>query len=100
MSKVKLLVAALIAVSGCRTPGEPRCPVGETRCEGEVAQMCDPGGRWQRLLDCRRVSALNRAPFTCAPVVLEDGEVGRLPGHTCLPAGGFFVDAGVDGGGR
>lgn len=97
MSKLTLLVAALIAASGCRTPGDPRCPVGETRCEGEVAQICDPGGRWQILLDCRRVAELNQAVFTCEPVVIEDGEVGRLPGHTCVlaGAGGATPDGGA-----
>ena len=102
MSKVILLAAVLVAAVGCRTPGAARCPVGETRCEGEVAQICDPGGQWQTLADCERVSELNRAPFTCQPILIEDGEVGRLEGHTCMPAGGVRADAGVgeDGGGR
>jgi hypothetical protein len=52
------------------------------------------------MLDCERVSQLNRAPFTCGPIVVEDGEVGRLEGHTCLPAGGVRDDVGQDGGAR
>lgn len=101
MSKVMLLAVALFAASGCRTAGNPSCPVGETRCEGEVAQICDPAGRWQTLLDCDRVAELNQAPFMCGPVVVEDGEVGRLEGHTCVLAG-TAADAGVgtDGGAR
>lgn len=102
MSKWIMLAAVLVAAIGCRTPGAARCPVGETRCEGEVAQICDPGGQWQTLLDCNRVSELNRALFACGPILIEDGEVGRLEGHACFPAGGIRPDAGVgqDGGAR
>lgn len=102
MSKVIVLAAFLAAAVGCRTPGRTRCPVGETRCDGEVAQICDPAGHWQVLVDCDRVSELNQAPFTCGAIVVEDGEVGRLGGHVCWPAGGMLADAGVgsDGGGR
>lgn len=102
MSKEMMLAALVVAAMGCRTPGAARCPVGETRCEHERAQICDPGGQWQTMADCERVSELNRAPFTCQAVLIEDGEVGRLEGHACLPAGGVRLDAGVgqDGGVR
>lgn len=93
-------VVGLVVLAAC-PPAQPlRCPVGETRCDGAVAQACDPLGRWQRLLDCDRVSTLTHARFVCAPVVVEDDEVGRVEGHTCLPAGAGAPDAGPAGGGR
>lgn len=93
-------VVSVMALAACPPAQPQRCPVGETRCAGEVAEACDPLGRWQRMLDCARVSALTHARFVCAPVVVEDDEVGRLEGHTCLPAGVVPGDAGVVGGAR
>jgi hypothetical protein len=94
MSKLGLVIAVLMT-AGCPGPGATRCPVGETRCTGEVAQICDPKGRWQTLLDCGRVSDLSSQPLVCGPVVVQDDEVGRLEGHACTRPGAG-ADAGVD----
>lgn len=95
---MEILMVAVLATAACRTLQiRDECPMGETRCEDEVAQICDANGSWQTLLACGRVSALNRAAFICAPVVVEDDEVGRLPGHTCVPAG-TPPAGGTDGG--
>lgn len=92
------ILILVLATAACRTLAvRDECPMGETRCDGEVAQICDANGQWQTLLDCNRVSELNRAAFACAPIVVEDDEVGRLPGHTCVPAGTPPV-GGTDGG--
>lgn len=93
------ILAAIVAAAGCRNAPSPsvRCPVGETRCDGELAQICDPAGRWQTMLDCRRVAELNQAAFTCGPVLINDGEVGRLEGHSCVLADPMVATT-LDGG--
>lgn len=90
-----------VMLAACPPSARERCRVGETRCDGEVAEACDPVGRWQRLLDCARVSELTRARFVCSQIVVEDDEVGRLEGHSCVPAGAASSagDAGVAVGG-
>lgn len=70
---IRMLAAtALLSLAGCP---DPECQPVETRCAGEVAEICDSEGFWSVLMDC----AATLPPTSCCEVT--DPE----PGHTCLP---------------
>lgn len=68
--RVLLLGVALAVLTGCPAAV---CTQLQTRCSGEVAQVCDARGRWQNVMDC---AATEPGEWYCA----EDDE----EGHTCL----------------
>ena len=61
------------------------CPLGETRCTGNVAQICDANGLYRKLADCDLVGKQSGAQFVCA-YVEETTRDGPVTGHTCVPA--------------
>jgi hypothetical protein len=77
MTWLGMLLGASAVLSACA----PSCGViGSTRCEGELAQVCDADRHWSTFFDCREVGA----GFVCAPTDV---------GHTCIVA----ADGGIEG---
>lgn len=66
-----LLVGALVL--GCEPDGASCASAGETRCAGDVAEVCDADRRWQRFLDCAELGP----GWSCG---------GTADGHTCVPS--------------
>lgn len=81
-------LGVLVLLGGCFAHCRPPdgCARTETRCVGNVAQICDANAYWTVLADCDRVSAQSRERFVCE-FVDEETEEGRVTGHTCMPAG-------------
>ncbi len=81
-------VVVLLLAGGCFAHCRPPdgCARTETRCVGNVAQICDANAYWTVLADCDRVSAQSGERFACE-FVDEETEEGRITGHTCMPAG-------------
>lgn len=81
------MVGAVLFLGGCFAHCRPPdgCARTETRCVGNIAQICDANGYWTILTDCNLVSRQSLQPFVCA-FVDEETEEGRVTGHTCLPA--------------
>lgn len=69
-----LLVAVLLPLSAC----EDECEMNDTRCRGEVSQICSSGGEWEVFADCSEIEG--GGDWTCC----EDGITGD---STCLPVG-------------
>ena len=80
-----LLMAIAIMCMGAHCLPIAGCPIADTRCTGNVAQICSADGRYQTLADCDLVSAHSGAPFVCAYVEEMTSE-GLITGHTCVPA--------------
>jgi len=54
------------------------CTSAQTRCVGNVAEICDSRGQWRTMTNCDEVEG--DSPFTCQTTE-DDGE----EAHTCLP---------------
>lgn len=80
-------LGVLVLLGGCFAHCRPPdgCARTETRCVGNVAQICDANAYWTVLADCDRVSAQSGARFVCE-FVDEETDEGRITGHTCMPA--------------
>ena len=66
------IVLVVMFVSGC-------CSVAQTRCSGNVAEICDSRGIWRQMQDCDETEG--ERPFTCQGTMLDGNEE-----FTCLPA--------------
>lgn len=73
-----LLALALLSLAGCPTPV---CPTLATRCDAQVAQVCDADGQWQEVADCADVARTSGGEWTCEPTTSDGVAV-----HSCLPA--------------
>ena len=80
-----LLMAIAFMCLGAHCLPIDGCPLGDTRCTGNVAQICSADSRYQTLVDCDLVSAQSDALFVCA-YVEEMTRDGLVTGHTCVPA--------------
>ena len=62
----RLLTAALLlsttALVGCPAP---QCEVGQTRCNGEIAEICDSARRWSYQADCDFVNQNSDGVWSC-----------------------------------
>lgn len=74
-----IILLATLSLAGCPTPV---CPTLATRCDGQVAQVCDADGQWQEVADCSRLWETSGGEWTCEPAISDGVEV-----HACLPAG-------------
>lgn len=77
-----LLLFLLVGASGCPPPTTP-CTPAETRCTGNVAQICRADKRWTNFADCDQVSQQSGRAFVCRAQAGTDG--GLPSGSTCLP---------------
>lgn len=79
-----LVLLSLLVLAGCPTPV---CDPTDTRCVGNVAEICTGEGQWETMLDCAAEG------MVCCWV--EEDPVDGIPaGHTCLPE----CPAATDGG--
>lgn len=69
-----LLFAVFLFLPAC----EDECEMNDTRCRGEVAQICSSGGEWELFADCSEIEG-GEIDWTCC----EDETTGDM---TCLPA--------------
>lgn len=76
-------VIALLFLVHCR-PSDGCVPLS-TRCDGNVAQLCDAEGSWQDTIDCDSVMGEGGAIFVCQ-FVSDTNSDGDVIGHTCVPA--------------
>ena len=74
---------AALFLAQCR-PSDGCIPQA-TRCDGNVAQICDADQYWQDLADCDMVSSDAGVAFVCR-FVSETNDDGEVVGHTCVPA--------------
>lgn len=84
-----VIVVGLFFLSGC----SEECSVNETRCNGQVVQVCNSDGKWDDSMNCRQVS-VGELEFVCK----EDPEDGL---HSCLLRDEIVDDGGmpdIDGG--
>lgn len=70
-----ILVVLVTLLSACSV-----CTSEQTRCVGNVAEICDSRGHWRNFMDCDEVAG--ESPFTCQTTI-DEGEAA----HTCLPEG-------------
>lgn len=84
--KYFVVIASFMAVLGC----DDGCNVEETRCSGNVAQVCNSSQNWEVMDDCDDVGEGTPFDFTCE----FDDELNQ---HVCVPDLGG-LDGGVDGG--
>jgi len=82
MSRSALGLFLLLGVSGCPPTTTPCTPL-ETRCTGNVAQICQADKQWASFADCDLVSRQSGRPFVCRAQAGTDG--GLPSGSTCLP---------------
>ena len=57
----------------------------ETRCQGEVAQICRADHTWGTVEDCAQTSTLTGSAWACC-YFTGDVTLDLPAGHTCLPA--------------
>jgi hypothetical protein len=65
-----VIVGLTLSLAACP---QPVCESLQTRCEGNVAQVCDSRGQWQEVANCDEVTP---GAWRCA----ADEDVG----HTCV----------------
>jgi hypothetical protein len=80
---VSAAAAAFLFLAHCR-PSDGCAPLS-TRCDGNVAQLCDANGSWQDSVDCSTVTSDDGAAFTCQFVSTPTPD-GEVTGHTCVRA--------------
>lgn len=58
------LVPALLAafMAGCPAP---QCEVGQTRCNGETAEICDSAQQWSYRADCEFITQHSDGEWVC-----------------------------------
>lgn len=80
-----LSLTALTAVFfGTHCQAIDGCPVGATRCNDNIAEICDFANRYQEFANCDLMSKQSGTPFVCA-YVEEKTPYGHISGHTCVP---------------
>lgn len=77
-----LVVALGCAVLRC-LPSPDGCTPLATRCNANVAEICDDNERWGMYLDCNEVAAQSGGTWVCCAPAGDAGAAGA----TCLPAG-------------
>ncbi len=78
-----LVLATATAGAGC--PLWSYCRPTETRCRGNVVEVCDSTEHWARLMSCDEVAGEPAEQWICSEISSE--EQGKTEkGHTCLPA--------------
>ena len=60
------------------------CETNDTRCQGNVAQICDGDGDWAELMDCDEVVGEPEVEWRCCGFESESYPEEIL--HGCLPA--------------
>lgn len=70
---MRYVLTLIIVLTSCRTLGGPPCEPTTTRCDENVAQVCDASGRWQEVMVCDEVEP---GDWECR---VDGGE------HTCMP---------------
>jgi hypothetical protein len=93
MSMVRTLEAlALVLTCGllapmCLPPPDGCTPTA-TRCNGQVAEVCDGATRWSKVMDCAQVAAQSGGAWVCCAVMPDAGtapDAGIVPDHVCVP---------------
>ena len=83
MTRLSLIAIAIAAITtGCRR--HDGCTPLNTRCDGQVAQLCDTETDWIDVVDCDQVTARTGEPWTC--VDLDPKRDAGVDGATCVPA--------------
>lgn len=64
MKRFILIALSLSALflTGCP---QPQCEVGQTRCNGKTAEICDSGRQWSFRADCYFVNRNSPGDWTC-----------------------------------
>jgi hypothetical protein len=81
-----LVVAALVLLvygSGCT---EDVCEEADTRCDGDVLEICDSDGNWVTNMDCGKLLTPDQVGWKCC----VGDEAGEDP--NCYPADGCHHD--------
>ena len=79
---MKSIICALAAVLllGCG----PECEPDETRCNGNVVEICDGDGIWCEVMNCDELNATYEdIEWRCCTVDVEEWAMEDL--HTCRP---------------
>lgn len=69
-----ILFLLLVFIIGC----DDGCKVEETRCDGNVAQVCNSSQNWEEMDDCDKVGDGTPFEFVCQFSDEEDQ-------HVCVP---------------
>lgn len=74
-----VLALLLLAAQGCAHT----CTAFQTRCNGQIVEVCAGSGKWRRAMDCSQVRGAS-SPWGCVqlPAPLPSGA-----SHTCVPEG-------------
>ena len=62
MKRIMMVSLFLITLSGCP---RPHCEVGQVRCNGEVAEICDSARQWSFRVDCAFVNDNSPKQWGC-----------------------------------
>ena len=77
MKMLLILIVPLLLAAQCR--GSDGCEVEDTRCDGEVVEICASDNVWEMVVDCEAVSGDSQNQYVCC--------VDPLDGmHSCLLA--------------
>ena len=66
--KIFCLLPLFLLLAGCP---KPQCEIGQTRCDGEVAEICDSALQWSYLADCALVSEQSPGDWVCLSGICE-----------------------------
>lgn len=78
-----MFLAGVWVMLGCRTM---RCTPGESRCNGNIAEICDGNGLWVTNEDCSKVQAPYPTTWTCCYIAKHKGYT-CMPQNVCSPDG-------------
>jgi hypothetical protein len=62
-----LLVVLALVLSGC----PDNCDKGETRCSGNIVEICDSSHDWEQMMDCDDIQG--GGPWECCADPIEGG---------------------------
>jgi|PlaIllAssembly_1097288.scaffolds.fasta_scaffold01533_10 hypothetical protein len=83
MTRYGWVVLALMIVGSCK-PDTECTTVADTRCNANVAEICQSDNTWSAFEDCTALSASNNMELVCC-YQPGDEAAGIPAGHTCLP---------------
>lgn len=63
IAAVGLFISAALALTRCSSSSG--CSTGDTRCDGQRAEVCDAAWTWTLVLDCDELAARAMMPLRC-----------------------------------
>lgn len=75
-SAMAILAAVALLTMACE-----ECDPSDTRCRGDIADICSSNGQWELMMDCAEVEG-GGTPWTCC-YDPETGDDNCMPAEAC-----------------